>query len=357
MSYKYSTARYPPNKTVLQDIDLAANRLKDKLMSNNYYDLKIGKQIKKYFNDKINSIDTNLVKYAYHLSWSLYDTDKKFDDFVLIDHGGGTGIFGMLAKELGIGTVIYNDINEEWTNDAKKIAESVNLESDYYISGDIDVLVSFIKSKDIYCDAIISYNVIEHIYNIEYFFSKLQYINFSKRLLIFMSTGANEYNPIIKRKTVHDQIKAEIGVNKKGEVFKAKSYFKIRKEIITKISSNLKENEISELAIRTRGMNSFDIKKQIEKYLNDGNLPKLPSHPTNTCNPYSGYWAEHFMNPYFLVELLNKKNYNAKILTGYYGKSNNRINFVIGKFLNILLYFLKTKGLFIAPYWTIYAKI
>ena len=38
---------------------------------------------------------------------------------VLIDYAGGVGDLSLLAKELGIGTVIYNDISDELAKDAR----------------------------------------------------------------------------------------------------------------------------------------------------------------------------------------------------------------------------------------------
>jgi len=356
MRYKYNYARYPNNNELLSNINSAAHRLHSKITEINVDQLAIGREMHKYFRDKvIYGLNTNLTKYAYHLAWSIGSNDSDLKNHVLVDHGGGTGIFGMLAKELGIGTVIYNDINEKWTEDARTIAKTIGNESDYYVAGDIDTLVSFVREKSIDCNAIVSYNVIEHIYDIELFLSKLHRIS-SGDLLVFMSTGANEYNPIIKRQIIADQIRAEYGLDRKGNVVKNNPYRSIRKSIIRDIHPKLSDKEITNLSISTRGMNVDDIEKAVSKYNTEGVYPENPKHSTNTCNPVTGYWAEHFMNPFELKKFLKSYHYDTQILVGYYGRPNKILNRIVGYIINIFLYFLKNKGLMISPYWTIYAR-
>ena len=356
MRFKYNYARYPNNSDLMSRINSAAHRLHSKINDINIDELTIGKEIHKYFQNKVLfGLNTNLIKYAYHLAWSIGSKDIDLKNYVIVDHGGGTGIFGMLAKELGIGTVIYNDINEKWTEDARTIAKTIGNESDYYIAGDIDTLVSFVQEKSIDCNAIVSYNVIEHIYNIEVFLSKIHRIN-SGDLLVFMSTGANEYNPIIKRQIVSDQIRVEYGIDKKGIVVKNNPYRSIRESIIRDLHPQLPDKEIIDLSISTRGMKVDDIEKTVKILKTEGKYPDNPKHPTNTCNPHTGYWAEHLMNPFELERILESCHYDTQVLVGYYGRPNRILNRIVGYIANIFLYFLKNKGLMISPYWTIYAR-
>lgn len=356
MKYLYKFAKLPEDKELLQKINLSAERLSHKLQDLNLEKLSITELMIRYIKEKIeNSLNTNLKKYSYHLAWVLNKSSVPMDEFVLIDHGGGTGLLGLLAKEYGIRTVIYNDISEEYTKDAKLIAEAIGNESDYYVAGDIDNLLEFIENNSLKPDAIISYNVLEHIYNIISFLKKLKLIS-SSNLTLFMSTGANKYNPFINKKLIKIQIRAEYGDEQSGMDGNVIPYRKIRKEIIHKFGIKLSENEQNLMTKCTRGMNELDIKNSIDIFYNTGKYPERLSHPTNTCCPYTGSWAEHLMNPYELKDILLKDGFNIKILAGYWGYPKSFINKVFGIILNCLIRTTNNKLLFLAPYWSIYGK-
>ena len=52
-------------------------------------------------------------------------------------------------------------------------------------------------------------------------------------------------------------------------------------------------------------------------------LPAAPVHPTNTCDPRTGNWAEHLMDLGTLRKKLAARGFESRILTGYYGSSTN----------------------------------
>jgi len=52
-------------------------------------------------------------------------------------------------------------------------------------------------------------------------------------------------------------------------------------------------------------------------------FPNPIEHPTNTCDPYTGNWIEHLMNPYHLQETLIFNGFNAEVLPIYWGRGNN----------------------------------
>lgn len=355
LNFKYKFAKYPNNKQLINDVNLAANRLYNRLKNLEIDKLQLSESMLRYFSHKVNdSLNTNLIKYSYHLIWALSSSSKLFKDIVLIDHGGGSGMFGLLAKELGAGTVIYNDISIEWTNDAQKIGNAIGFESDHYLSGDIDGLLFFLNKHKIVCDAIVSYNVIEHIYNINYFLGKLKHLNDSK-LTVFISTGANKFNPFIANSIKKIHIRAEFG-DQNSISSDNNTYSKIREDIIKNLSSKLTDSEIKKLTAYTRGMIKDDIKNCINNYLSTGKYPNLPDHRTNTCDPYTGYWAEHLMNPHKLKNVISNCGFKTTILTGYWGSPKQKIKRLISTILNMFLYSLGNKGLSISPYWTIFAR-
>jgi methyltransferase family protein len=354
MKYTYKNARIPFDNKLRIELEAACERVFQKIQPLDLGSIDIGDDIKIFFAEKKNSLATNLIKYSYHLGLAVAKANRPINELTIIDHGGGTGLMGMLAKDLGFGKVIYSDINEEWTNDAKKIATKLNLLSDFYVSGDFSDLLNFIKGNSLSADVIVSYNVIEHIYNIYDFCSALTNLN-NKSLVVVMSTGANMYNKGTRKVIVPTQIIAEYG-DENGKFGDDLPYNKIRENIIKEHRPELKQDVVGKLVKATRGMIKEDITKTVDEYLKTNVMPPEPVHTTNTCDPYTGYWAEHFMDPRELQGILIKQNYNVEILAGYYGAPNSKLRRFIGSVLNGIIKVFGTKALAISPYWTIYAK-
>lgn len=134
------------------------------------------------------------------------------------------------------------------------------------------------------------------------------------------------------------------------------AYLKIREEMIRKYTDDLNEREVKQLARVTRGMIERDIYQCVDKYLKTNEFPLEPAHPTNTCDPYTGNWAEHLMDPYYLKEILLRTGFEVKILGGYWSPPKTSIKKYLGNFLNIIIYLFKKQGIKVAPFYTIYGK-
>jgi len=359
MEFMYSFARLPKNHKLLVDINSAAGRLYNKLRDLDVAHLDISEYSKEYLTKHLINLHGTLRKYSYILSWSLTPSTVPLNKYEIIDYGGGTGILSLLAKELKIGTVIYNDIYDVSCNDAKTLGRAIGNESDYYLQGDIEDIINFLKQNTVQINAIASYDVIEHIYDIKGFFRKLHLLS-DWSLNVFLSTGANSLNPF-KRKALKKQ---QIAIENKDRAKKhghkkrdcLKAYFKVREEMITKYSKDLTINEVKRLARVTRGMMEPDIYQCVDKYLKTNKFPLEPAHPTNTCDPYTGNWAEHLMDPYFLKEVLLQTGFEVEILGGYWSPPKNSMKSYLGYFLNIIIYLFKKQGIKVAPFYTIYGK-
>jgi len=270
----------------------------------------------------------------------------------------------LLAKELGIGTVIYNDIYDISVYDAKMIAKSIGNEADYYVQGDVDDTLKFLRKNNLNCQAVASYDVIEHIYNIESFFAKLGLFSVGP-LAVVMASGANTLNPRARRRLTKAHFKAEHQDRvkkygyKKRDCFKA--YLGVRKKMIEQYlnrrQKKLSRSKIGHLARNTRGMIESDIIKSVNQYLVSGELSK-PNHPTNTCDPYTGNWAERLLDPHYLAGLLSDNGFKVKILSGYYGRLRNRniAERLLARLLNMAIYLFPKQGISIAPFYTIYGR-
>lgn len=150
MEFMYSFARLPRNYKLLTDINSAAGRLYKKLKDLDVAHLDISDYSKKYLINHLINLHGTLRKYSYILSWSLASSTVSLYIFKVLDYGGGTGILSLLAKELKIGTVIYNDIYDVSCNDAKIIGQAIGNESDYYLQGDIDDVIKFLRKHNFF---------------------------------------------------------------------------------------------------------------------------------------------------------------------------------------------------------------
>jgi hypothetical protein len=205
--------------------------------------------------------------------------------------------------------------------------------------------------------------VIEHVYDIEDFFNKLPSLG-AGPLSIVMSSGANQYNPRVRKAEMKKQIEVEQQDRKKDWGYKERdcfeSYLKVRERLVRKYlkksKKQISETDIHKLAVNTRGMIESGIKASVEEYLKSGTIPSEPDHPTNTCDPFTGNWAEHLMNPYLLADILEKKGFNVKVMSGYYSRSKSTVKRMVGKVLNILIFLTGRLGLTFSPFYTVYGR-
>ena len=264
----------------------------------------------------------------------------------------------LLAKELKIGTVIYNDIYEVSCQDARIIAQAIGNEADYYIKGDIDDVTATLREKYLFCDAIASYDVIEHIYDVDSFMQSLPTI-LKPRGKIVMETTANPINPLInwQRMKIQKEYEHQDRVAEYGhkQIDTLQSYFSVRKKIITQYTNKLKQEEVELLAKKTRGLTQKDIIVWVKRYLEKRELPQELVHPTNTCDPYTGNWAEHLIEPKHWEILLNKSKLNTIILGGYYSFNQTGIQGNIKKILNLLISLFKQKVIALSSSYIVYA--
>lgn len=336
----------------------ATARLFEKLSNFDLSSLAISDYNKKYFGNYIQTLQATLQRYSYLLLLSINNATVPLKDFVFLDYGAGSGILALLAKELNIGTVIYNDIYEVSCQDAQIIAKAIGNEANYYIKGDIDDVAATLQKKSLFCDAIASYDVIEHIYDVDYFMQSLPTILKTQGKIV-METTANPLNPLInwQRMKIQKVYEHQDRVAKYGhkQIDTLKSYFSARKEIITQYTNKLKREEAELLAKKTRGLTQQDIIACVKKYLDKQELPQELVHPTNTCDPYTGNWAEHLIKPKHWEILLNNLKFTTTILGGYYSFNKTSIQGKIKKILNLLISLFQQKIIALSSSYIVYA--
>ena len=302
---------------VFRKVNRAAEELYKKILALDVNKLNIGDYNKKYLLDIKKSLYSQLQRYAYILTWILSENNSAIEKIKFLDYGGGTGVLSLLAKQLGIAEVYYNDIYDISCKDAKTIADSLHLPKRDYIEGDLDDVIQYCKRTNVYFNGIGSNDVIEHIYDIDDFFMNIDKIA-DETCTMFMCTSANPYNKTIKKRLIKGHKIAETIKRKKVYGWKERdsiyAYRDIRRNIIEEyIKENniqLSEEQIQILVDRTIGLIEQDIKKSVDIYLQNGKLPKVDQkYPSNTCDPYTGNWAEHLMDFEQLLETLKNASF------------------------------------------------
>ena len=363
MQFLYDFARLPKDRQLLEDLNFAAGRLFDKLRGMDVKKLAISDYNKKYFGEYLASLQSSLQMYTQILAYTLSPSHIPADKFALLDYGGGCGILSLLAKEFGVGTVIYNDIYDVSCRDAEILGEVLGIKAEHYVQGDIDDLLAYLADHGLSCDGAASHDVIEHIYDIESFLGKVPRLS-NGGMIFVMASGANIRNPMIARQLSRQHVLAELQDRKEEwghkERDSLRSYMTIRREIIREhlagLSKTVSADELEQLACKTRGMMRCDIIKGVDEYLETGNLPQPPSHPTNTCDPLTGNWLENLMDQSTLLDSLSKSGFKTRILCGYYGRSGNPTKSLAKRLANLCITSMMSQGIRIAPYFILYGQ-
>jgi len=357
MKYFYKHSRAPveaPNT----EINAAAGRLHQKLLNLKLGQLGISEYNKRYLGKRIKNPLWSLQLYTHILSLALQGQNKPLRETTLIDYGGGSGMLSLLAKETGIGTVIYNDIYDVSCSDIERTSKALDIHIDGIVCGDIDELVDHVSENGISVDTMASYDVIEHIYDIEGYLRRLSALSKPPTRFVFGS-GANIKNPYLSRQIakIHSNCEfkdreAEWGSKKRDDL---RSYLSLRKDIVRKYKPSLSDQEVEHVAQATRGLIAADIEKCVDEYAETGKITYTPDHPSNTCDPNTGNWAEHLIDADWLKRILEQEGFRTEILSGYYPSTGSRLRRTAKHALNIGIRLLGSSSLPIAPCYIICA--
>lgn len=344
---------------ILSQIDNASERVLKKLSALNLQAIGISEYNQKYMGQYIQNYPFYYGLYKQLFIIAVKELSLPVEKSVFVDYGGGCGILSLLAKEIGFQRVIYNDIYDVSLNDAKLISEATNIPIDYFVLGDVDEFVNTITQKKLKPNLICSFDVLEHIYDLEQWFSSLSKIghNFS---LVFM-TSANSCNPLIRTRLMKLQRKAEYegtteywGMKKRDTRI---SFLSARKKIIKDVLPNADDEILNSLAKQTRGLNQKDIVKVLEEYKKTAGISYTIKHPTNTCDPYTGNWAENLINIPSLKSLLNRLGFKTEVTGSLYSYSHNRKLNIAKNILNQIIRRNRKLGLYLSPAYILKAKI
>lgn len=336
-------------------ISKAIEKLFSKIQVLNLRNLNISEYNRNYLTKYISNYSFYMSIYSQLLQKALKKLNKPVSDSTFIDYGGGCGILSYLAKEIGFKTVVYNDINEISVLDTRIISRSLSIEIDYYICGDVEEFINEMNLCKIKPYLICSIDVLEHIYDLDFWIKTIAKIN-SEYSLLFM-TSANPGNPFIRHRLKKLHIKSENrGFEKnvrRENIFLNTSFLEERERIIRNEFPDLKNNDIKILSLKTRGLRIDDIEKVVCDYIQTGEICYKIKHPTNTCDPYTGSWTEKLIDLKQLKILIKSNNLIVDISNSFYGYSDNKILNIFKYILNQLIRVSGPKNLFFSPAFTL----
>jgi len=293
--------------------------------------------------------------YTHVLICLLKDSGLQKSSAIIVDYGAGNGLLGIFAKFCGFKSVYINDIDPQFTHAASVLAAKMNIPIDGYITGNTEELISYFKNKE-RPSAIAGLNVIEHVYNLDNFLMHLKKLN--PEIVIIQMTGANIHNWAKKRELEIQQFNDEykgtfISKNILAAAADMPSFFSTRYSLINSAAPLLSNSETMALTKGTRGMIKEDIEKAVRAYIEKGTIAAPPSHPTNTCDPLTGSWAERLLTIDEYKAIFSKAGFEFGYYNGFYNSYEKNIKSTILKFANFAV---KVFGKYAAPFITITAR-
>ncbi len=304
----------------------------------------------RYLKDKLSYLESAAIRAVAQLRMALNDLPD-LGEMVLVDHGGGTGMTGMLAKLAGVGTVIYNDIDSKMLDTAQCVAVATGAPSDHYVLGGFDALTAYLGEMGVRCTTLVSYDVIEHVYDMDEFIAALGRLP-GARHAVLMSSGANLFSPRCLLSTIPIQRRAE------------RESKTMCRGIVRELAPDVSADEGDRLAAATRGCIRAGIEQIVRHCRETGSIRRnvlsgvnrFDPYGTNTCHPETGWWAEHFMNPWYLRRRLAEEEFEAVVEMGRYGRPTGVAKRAGAQAINSLIRLAGPAGIVLAAYYTLRAR-
>jgi hypothetical protein len=341
-----------------QELAGARVRLSSKLASLDLPTVGISDYNQRYLADHLATRDDATLRMYSRLIALALQGDTHLQDAVLVDFGGGHGLMSFLAKELGVGTVIYVDIYEVSCEDVRRLGALLDLTPDHVVCGDLDALLKAAETIGLAVTSMVSSDVIEHIYDVKKHFATLSHLPRGRFRAVYAST-ANIENPRYVRWVSAQQRAAELtrrpddwGRKERDSLL---PYRSIRTNIVRAASTDLTSSEIQRLAVETRGLNKADIEASVHEYVTTGKITYKMSHPTNTCDPITGNWAEHLMDLDWLQGVSTSAGFATRIAPGYYELHGSKLKRAGQTIANLAITLLGRRGMALAPHYVMTA--
>jgi len=269
---------------------------------------------------------------------SVKKTNQPISGLTFIDYGAGLGTLFLLAGMVGFKKVYFNDYFPQWAVYAEIIADKLGIRIDDYISGDIDAVIEYGKSNQIHFDIIASRNVVEHIYRLRDFYTKIYRSGITG--VCFATTTANFHNPAMRLKHYLLHYKVE------------RSIFKKQRELfIPELVPGIHKKDLDALVKMTRGKAFEDFTKAVDLYFKEQPIPPVEFLRTNTCDCKTGVWAENLLTRKNYMDVIEQAGFKAAYTAGFWDTHYKYpvVNLITG-LLNRLIKFTGKKGYYFAPF-------
>lgn len=270
--------------------------------------------------------------------------NKPIGETSFIDYGAGLGTLFLLAGMVGFKKTYFNDYFPQWANYAKIICDKLGIAVDDFISGDIDALIAYGKNNNLSFDIVASRNVVEHIYDLRNFYTKLYQSDLSN--LCYATTTANFHNIAMRLKHYWYHRKVEKSTFKKQRI-----------DYLKELKPDIKQADLDKLADLTRGRAFTDFTNAVELYFENKPIPPVEFLATNTCDCKTGVWAENMITRKNYIDVISSAGFKASYTAGFwdthykYGMING-----FARILNRMIKLAGKKGYWFAPFVNITAS-
>lgn len=284
---------------------LATTQLYGKLSKADFSQMPISEYNKEYLKRITPALLYYLDIYTRCFADGLGRCDKPVEELTFVDYGGGSGFLSMLAKQIGIGKVIYIDLNPKSVETITHLTDVAGIGPDVILLGDSADLVKWCKAENIQPELLVATDVIEHIYDLSAFFKDMADIN--DRMEMVFTTASTPYNPYVMRRLRRVMRGCETGKLERP------NYYTKRVEYIRENFPQLGRSGAKRWAIRTRGLNYADIRMTITT-----NERPLLLDAYNTCDPETGNWVERILPLKEYKEIAARYDYKVYSGKGFY---------------------------------------
>jgi 2-polyprenyl-3-methyl-5-hydroxy-6-metoxy-1,4-benzoquinol methylase len=329
-----------PDDELARQINEKANQLYQQLRVLDINDTAIDDFGKHYFSSHHagNRLFFSIQSSADIIYRSVKLVNKDISDTSFIDYGAGLGTLFLLAGKIGFKKTYFNDYFPRWAVYAKIICDKLDTKVDDFISGDIDAVINYGKVNDTSFDIVASRNVVEHIYSLESFYSKLFRSGLTH--VCYSTTTANYHNLAMRLKHYWYHLKVEKDFYKKQ-----------REEYIKELKPGTGTADMEQLVKLTRGRAFTDFNEAVDLYFSNKPIPPVASLGTNTCDCRTGVWAEHLVTRQNYFDIIGKAGFSVTYTAGFWDTHYQyAILNLFTRFLNSIIKIAGSKGYWFAPF-------
>lgn len=317
-----------------------ANHLYRKLAKLDISDTDIDEFGKHYFNSHHggNRLFFSVQSSADIIYNAVKKSNKEIPELTFIDYGAGLGTLFLLAGTIGFKQVYFNDYFPQWAGYAGIICDKLEIKITGFITGDIDAVIDHSKKNNIFIDIVASRNVVEHIYDLRNFYTKLHQSGVTG--ICYATTTANYHNIAMRLKHYRYHYKAE----------KA-TYKKQREDYIKELVPGINPNDLQQLVKYTRGRAFADLTNTIDMYYSKRPIPAVEFLGTNTCDCRTGVWAEHLITRKNYLDIIQNAGFTAEYTAGFWDTNYKyAVVNLLTDLLNRIIKISGPKGYWFAPF-------